>query len=89
MVVSSSALETHLSDTNWCRGGILSVMGIFRQSAPEPLRYTVIPSGKNRARQRLTQRIHTSAQDRKAKTKSAMALVIHRVEILKPQVKLS
>jgi hypothetical protein len=26
----------------------MSVMGIVRQSAPEPLRYTVIPSGKNR-----------------------------------------
>jgi hypothetical protein len=27
----------------------------------------------------------TSTQDRKAKTKSAMTLLIHRVEILKPQ----
>jgi hypothetical protein len=37
-----------------------------------------------RAQQRLTQRIHKLAH-RKAKTKSAMPLLIHRVQMLKPQ----
>src|SRR5208282_2641603 len=39
-----------------------------------------------RARQRVTQRIHKLAQ-REAKTKSAMTLLIHCVEVLKPQSK--